>query len=86
MVTGRPRSPARWVAETSRQIAAQPALPVARNVARGSRSSRNAPPRTGVRGRRSLPGVREGSAYARSTPSTGRIPAARQALVNFTAP
>ena len=54
--TGRPLSPASWVAETSRQIAAQPARPpaepaCARRVTRGSTGSRKAPPLTGLLGR-----------------------------------
>ena len=85
--TGVLRSPASWTAETSRQTAAHPARPPAwlasaRKVTRGtSRSSRNAPPRTGVRGawfrdarcaRSSTSG--EHGLTARSTPSTGRRP------------
>ena len=76
--TGSPRSPARWVAETSRHTAAQPRRPLARKVTRGSRRSRKAPPRAGVRaepaawrstvrtpnraGRGRRPGRRRGSA------------------------
>ena len=52
--TGVPRSPAAWVAETSRHTAAQPLRPLARKVTRGSRGSREAPPRVGVRDRPSL--------------------------------
>ena len=90
MVTGSPRSPARWVAETSRHSAAQPApCRVARKVTRGSRGSRNAPPRDrGPCGRQPTrrepvePGRRSSpvGAIARSTPSTGRIPAAQAGL------
>ncbi len=92
MHTGVPRSPfflgpAAWVAETSRHTAAQPAFPLARKVTRGSRASRVAPPRVGVRGRLSPPALEEPvEGNARSTPSTGRIPAAMAALTNRTAP
>ena len=47
---GVPRSPAAWVAETSRHTAAHPLRPLARKVTRGSRWSREAPPLVGVRG------------------------------------
>ena len=49
VVTGTPRSPRRWVADTSRHTAAQPCLLPASTVTRGSPASRVAPPRTGVR-------------------------------------
>ena len=86
VATGRPRSPARWVAETIRHSAAQPALPLARNVTRAlpallGRQVAGPPAarRRTTRGRRHLAGratpVAMVGATARSTPSTGRMPA-----------
>ena len=47
VVTGLPRSPRRWVAETSRHSAAQPTRSWASRVTRGWRGSTEAPPRAG---------------------------------------
>ncbi len=87
LLTGVPRSPPRWVALISRASEAQP-LPVrASRVTRGRRGSTLIPPRAGD--------LRAGAPFnagwaagrtAKSTPKTGRIPALRQALTNFTAP
>ena len=99
VATGRPRSPARWTCETSRQIAAQPARP--RRGRRRARATGHPAEPAAVGGQVAeraapdrRPGSRAGSTAvdrvglpsARSTPSTGRIPAAWQARANFTAP
>ncbi len=81
--TGRPRSPARWVALTSRHNAAHPPACCAISVTRGCRRSTNAPPRAGVRRRGPSP---DPPATARSTPKIGRSPADMHAFANLTAP
>ena len=99
MATGRPRSPWRWVSETIRQIAAQPALPLARNVTRGRppavgrqvtvrAPAHRGAPCTGRAAGAWRAGAARGptGATARSTPSIGRMPACWQAWANFTAP
>ncbi len=98
-LTGEPRSPRRWVAETSRHNAAHPALSWASRVTRGCRGSTDAPPLAGwARPGWGRPAPRiEGwtiggpassplGSTARSTPSTGRMPADCAARANFTAP
>ena len=95
VATGVPRSPDRWVAETSRQSCPQPtpaarsstsSCPRASTVTRGWRGSTLAPPRTGVRRGRPGAGIRTNGSTARSAPSSGAIPAVLQAEANFTAP
>ena len=105
MVTGLPRSPRRWVAETSRHSAAQPGLvlgeqgdPRVPGVDR-----RAAPGRLGATGLAATglgpagdprsdgwticgPASSPLGSTARSTPSTGRMPADCAARANFTAP
>ena len=79
-----PRSPVRWIAETSRHNAAQPAFDLAVTTTRGWRASRSCPPRTGVCPRRGSGATSAGT--ARSTPITGAMPAARHAFANRIAP
>ena len=101
LLTGLPRSPRRWVAETSRHSAAQPRPSRASSTTRGRvrrtgvgvaveerTASGRAPPTGPAPGLGGVPVrvVSSGGAIARSTPNTGRIPACWQACANFTAP
>ena len=93
VVRGSPRSPAAWVWETSRHSAAHPtpfpcpaARPAASTRTRQWLSSTQEPPRTGCCRRPALRAAGASWATARSTPTTGTIPASTQARVKRTAP
>ncbi|KUN33797.1 hypothetical protein AQJ27_49835 [Streptomyces olivochromogenes] len=84
--SGTPSTGLACAADTIRHNRAQPPAVCASSVMRHRASVTWAPPRTGVR-RRPLPGAGSAAgATARSTPKTGRMPAAAAAFAKWTVP